>query len=144
MMRPDLLAPCGINCGVCMRYLATVSGIADKNKSAKCTGCRHRNKTCAFIKGSCEWLKEKRVDFCFQCPVFPCEKLERLNRRYTNRYNADLIGNLLQIKELGVNAWLAKEAGKWKCPKCGGTVSLHDGKCYSCLARSESVKQERV
>jgi hypothetical protein len=48
-MRPDLLAPCGINCGFCMRYLATASGLADKTKSAKCTGCRPRNKTCAFF-----------------------------------------------------------------------------------------------
>jgi hypothetical protein len=131
-LRTDLVAPCGINCGVCMRYLATTTGIAQKTRRPQCTGCRLKNKNCAFIKGSCEWLRKKKVTFCFECPTFPCAKLERLDKRYTVRYDTSLIGNLLQIKQEGLERFLEKEAEKWKCPMCGGTVSIHDKKCYNC------------
>ncbi len=131
-LRTDLVAPCGMNCGVCMRYLATTTGIAQKNRRPQCTGCKPRNKNYAFIKKSCEWLRKKKVNFCFECPTFPCAKLERLDKRYAARYDTSLIGNLLQIKQVGLERFLEKETEKWKCPECGGTVSIHDKKCYNC------------
>ncbi len=130
----DLVAPCGINCGICMRYLATKTGTAQKTGKPQCIGCRPRKKVCAFIKGNCKWLKEEKIRFCFECPTFPCAKLERLNMRYMSRYNTSLIGNLLQIKQEGLERFLEKEAEKHKCPICGGTVSIHDRKCYGCGA----------
>jgi len=132
MLRRDLAAPCGMNCGVCMRYLATISGLAKRAGTTECTGCRPKNKNCAFIKKSCQWLRERKAEFCFECPVFPCRKLETLNRRYVTRYGTSLIDNLLQIREAGVDRWLEKEAEKWRCPDCEGTVSIHNGKCYGC------------
>jgi hypothetical protein len=123
-----------MNCGVCMRYLATVSGSAKQARTVECKGCRPMGKNCAFIKKSCEWLREKKVNFCFECSVFPCRRLETLNRRYTSRYNTSLIDNLLQIRDVGVDRWLEKEAEKWRCLNCGGTVSIHNKKCYGCGA----------
>ncbi|MDD3268764.1 MAG: DUF3795 domain-containing protein [Syntrophomonadaceae bacterium] len=41
---------------------------------ASCTGCRSINNSCPTpcIVKTCH--KEKAVDFCFQCPDFPCDK----------------------------------------------------------------------
>lgn len=128
----DLVAPCGMNCGVCMRYLATTRGVAKRMKIPECIGCRPRNKKCSFIKGSCSWLGEKKINFCFECQDFPCIRLERLNRRYTTKYGTSLISNLLEIRGIGLDEWLKKEEKKWKCPLCRGVISVHDRKCYDC------------
>ncbi len=128
----ELAAPCGMNCGVCQRYLATVRNLPKEKGMPACTGCRPRNKNCAFIKGSCELLRANKIDFCFECGDFPCKRLERLNRRYATRYNTSLINNLLEIKRVGLVRWIESEEERWKCPRCGGTVSVHDRKCYDC------------
>jgi ribosomal protein S27AE len=79
--------------------------------------------------------------FCFECPMFPCVKTVRLEKRYTSRYATSLIDNLLQIKQLGIEKFVAKENEKSKCPKCGGTVSIHDGKCYGCGVLQKTEKK---
>jgi hypothetical protein len=40
--------------------------------------------------------------------------------------------NLAFIKEQGIDAFLQKEAEKWRCPGCGGTISCHNGICFDC------------
>jgi len=128
----ELIAPCGMNCGVCMRYLATTRGLYKNKRTAGCTGCLPRNRKCSRIKGSCKLLRENKIRFCFECSDFPCEKLKTLNRRYTTRYSTSLIDNLRDIQTKGLDGWLREEEIKWKCANCGGTVSIHDRKCYDC------------
>lgn len=43
-----------------------------------------------------------------------------------------MLENLKFIKKHGVREFVKKEEKRWKCKKCGGVVSVHDGKCYSC------------
>ena len=52
-----------------------------------CTGCRDYDKTCAFLKQDCELLREKSVDYCFQCDVFPCDNLRRMDKSYREKYD---------------------------------------------------------
>lgn len=120
-----------MNCGVCSGFL-TVRSLAGKPPGRRCTGCRIRPKMCAYIKGQCALLSAGKVDFCFECPDFPCRRLQTLDRRYVTRYNTSLIANLRQIQAVGVAAWLAKQAALYTCPACGGTISIHDSKCYGC------------
>lgn len=56
--------------------------------------------------------------------------LKNLDKRYRNKYNMSMLDNLEFIKSDGMNKFLEKERKKWKCKKCGGVVSCHDGKCY--------------
>jgi len=50
-LSPDLIAPCGMNCALCASYLALVNDLKSKGiKISYCTGCRARNKKCAFMK----------------------------------------------------------------------------------------------
>jgi len=129
-----LIAPCGMNCSVCKAYLSYTRGLSkQRGHVIHCLGCRIRNKKCAFLKAHCKKLLKGEVNFCFECENFPCNRLKTLDKRYVTKYQTSLIENLNQIKNIGLPKWLQTEEEKWKCPRCGGTISIHDGKCYNCL-----------
>jgi hypothetical protein len=124
----SLIAPCGLNCGICMRYLR------EKNK---CPGCRgdDTQKLVGCIRckiKNCEFFKNENATYCFECPDFPCDKMEHIDNRYRNRYNTSLIENLEDIKNLGIKEFLKNEDAKWTCSKCGGTICVHKGYCSNC------------
>jgi hypothetical protein len=106
-MMSKLVAPCGMNCSLCIAYLR------DKNKCPGCyindayktitrTGCRIRN---------CD--KRGKSRFCFSCSVFPCERLKHLDKRYRTKYGMSMIDNLGSIKTQGIRAFIGKEEKKW-------------------------------
>ncbi len=129
----DLIGPCGFYCKSCRHYLARSEGmLQQKGLKQGCEGCRVRDKNCAFIKRDCPSLRKKDIDFCFECKDFPCENLEKLDNRYRTRHHVSLIGNLKRIKKVGVDQWLEEQQAKFKCPKCGGMMSIHDNECYTC------------
>lgn len=91
-----LVAPCGLSCGHCLLYRAKddqevkerlVSGGFNPD-SFPCPGCRamEGKVACAKAKydfpkvnGSCATYAcaaEHGVEFCFECPEFPCVKLQ--------------------------------------------------------------------
>ncbi len=41
-----------------------------------------------------------------------------------------MIDNLEDIKENGMKKFLQKQEEKYKCPKCGEIICVHNGKCY--------------
>jgi hypothetical protein len=129
-MKEDLIAPCGINCGVCKYYLSRERGLY-KTKSSGCAGCIPRNRGCG-IKRDCEKYRKNNFRFCYECGDFLCERIGRLEKRYTAKYHTSVVGNLLGIQNVGISKWLAEEEEKWRCPECGGTVSMHTGTCYDC------------
>src|SRR3989304_284226 len=141
-MDEELIAPCGMNCNICSAYLAYKYKVKDKGlKLAYCTGCRPRNKQCAFLKKKCKsgLLLNGQVDYCYECPDFPCERLHNLDQRYVINYGESFIENLQCIKERGINQFLLREEEKWRCPECGDVISCHNGICYDCgLSRLEN------
>jgi hypothetical protein len=129
----ELVAPCSMNCGVCSAYLAYSRKIPRKRgKIVHCFGCRPRNKQCAFIKGSCKALGENKVEFCFECNDFPCYQLRRIDERYRKNYDASFVENLEDIRKNGIKKFLEKQRERYKCPKCGGVICIHNKKCYDC------------
>lgn len=127
-MNKRLIAPCGMNCGICMAYLR------EKNR---CPGCRSSDagKPISCIRcamKTCEVLKERRARFCYQCEVVPCARLKQLDKRYRTKYDMSMMENLRQIKEEGMEAFLAAQRAKYRCPRCGGVVCIHNGRCYEC------------
>jgi hypothetical protein len=127
----ELIAPCGMNCGICRAYLDH-SKTKVRGKATHCVGCRPRSKKCAFLKGNCPDLREGRIEFCFQCSKFPCDRLLHLDERYRTRYGMSMIENLEMIKANGIEAFLKNEEKRWSCQKCGGAICVHDRKCYAC------------
>jgi len=128
--RQELIAPCGMNCRICIGYFGYAMN--DRKRKNICEGCRIRDKNCAFIKKQCEKLSKKEVEYCFECEDFPCENLEKLDKRYQEKYDMSMIKNLEFIKENGINLFLKQQEEKYKCPYCGGVICVHNKKCYNC------------
>ncbi len=128
-MKSILIAPCGMNCAICLGYLR------EKNK---CSGCQKRDaykssygRKC--IIRSCPVLKRNKIRFCSgKCEKYPCQRLKNLDKRYRTKYGMSMIDNLEFIENHGIGRFLKKEKGKWICKKCGGTICVHRGECAKC------------
>jgi hypothetical protein len=132
-MEEILIAPCGMNCGVCSSYLSMKNDLKSKGvMRTYCAGCRPRGKNCAFMKKRCELLGSGSVRYCYECAEFPCRNLQHLDKRYRTNYRMSMIENLEYIREHGMEKFLEKEEEKWRCPECGGTICCHNGICYNC------------
>ncbi len=129
----SLIAPCGMNCGICMAYLRV------KNK---CPGCRAAdpNKAISVIRckiKNCEVIQEGKVKFCFGCDSFPCKNLKHMDKRYRTQYNMSVIENLENVQRFGIQKFVINEKIRWACPECGGVICVHRQYCHSCGKKSE-------
>ena len=132
-MNEELIAPCGMNCGICSGYLAYKNDVKNKGiRMTYCTGCRPRNKQCAFLKKRCPPLLSGEIKYCYQCQDLPCKTLLNIDRRYRTYYRMSMIDNLKYIKENGIRQFLEKEREKWQCPECGEVICCHNGICFNC------------
>ena len=132
-MREELIAPCGMNCGLCVSYLAMKGDINKKGfRRRYCPGCLPRGKNCTFMAAQCDLLGKGLVRFCYDCAGFPCRRLKALDRRYRTSYHMSMIENLEFIRDRGMEEFLGKEAAKWRCPDCGGVICCHNGLCLNC------------
>jgi len=130
----ELIAPCGMNCGICSSYLAYKNNMEGKG-FPNCIGCRARNKQCAFLKKRCKdnlKLLTGEIQFCFECSFYPCINLAGLDNRYRQRFGMSMIDNLNEIKDKGLNYFIKNQYKKYKCPKCANLMSVHSRKCFVC------------
>jgi hypothetical protein len=133
MKKAELIAPCGMNCGICSGYLAGTRDVKARGiKIPYCTGCRPRGKKCAFLKKRCDLLLNGKVQYCHECRSFPCERLQGLDTRYQTLFRMSMIENLESIKENGIAQFLRQQSERWKCQKCGGVICCHNGVCFDC------------
>ena len=126
--KTELIAPCGMNCGICLGYLR------EKNR---CSGCwvdnEHKPKHCVnCIIKNCELLEKTNSKFCFDCEKYPCTRLKQLDKRYRTNYGISMIENLDNIKKVGLDRFVQIEYDRWICNNCGGTICVHRGYCLRC------------
>lgn len=134
----ELIAPCGMNCGICRAYLAYIHGVPTKRrKVTHCAGCRPRAKNCYVIRG-CPKLRKHEIDSCTQCDTGLCKNLAHLDKRYRERYKMSMVENLKELKTHGIETFLKIQQEKYRCPNCGDVVCVHDESCYSCGYRKET------
>jgi hypothetical protein len=127
----DLIAPCGMNCAICSRYLAYVNNL----KLSQCIGCRPRNKRCAYLFKNCAGPKnisKGNAGFCYECDRYPCKQINRIDDRYRNSYNMSMKDNLEHIRKKGIGNFIKEQYDKYRCPKCLGLISIHNRKCFKC------------
>lgn len=128
----NLIAPCGMNCALCSRYLAGQNDL----KRSRCIGCRPRNQVCAYVFGRCKGLNHDqetgKAAFCFDCDQYPCKTLKTVDKRYRENYGMSFIENLESIRSAGLEAFLALQAKTHACPCCGQMKSVHNGLCFRC------------
>lgn len=138
--KTKLIAPCGLNCRVCNKYI---------RENNKCSGCRAdesikpKSKWVCHIK-ECEILARDKIDYCYQCNNYPCESINRLNKRYTKQYSVSVIKNLNEIQLSGVRAFLKNEARHWTCISCGDIVTMHKSKCPHCKEEIEKEQSNKA
>ena len=109
-MDSNLIAPCGMNCNVCVAHL---------REKRKCPGCRgddrYKSKSCirCYIR-NCVILHEHGWRYCSdKCPEFPCLRLSMLDKRYRAKYGMSQIENLETIKTKGLRGFIRQEKKRW-------------------------------
>jgi hypothetical protein len=145
----ELIGICGIYCGTCPRYLAPrdndveylaaaalesglpgeairCDGCLSDRVFPACRDCRHGFRRCAG---------EKKVTWCFQCPDFPCTRLERFLPVHVVdgvSHHANLCKELASLKEQGTRSWLDRQERSGRCPNCGKMLYWYARKCPAC------------
>ena len=129
VLAPELIAPCGMDCGLCMVFVRDKNGClgcraGDEGKAKSCLACSIRN---------CEVIRSGEEDFCSgECARFPCARLKRLDVRYRLKYRMSMLENLQAIQDKGVDAFVVSERQRWVCPECGGLQCVHTPECVYC------------
>lgn len=120
--RAALIAPCGMNCAICMAHLR------EKNR---CSGCYTPDRKCSrsCTISSCEQVRDT---YFHTCDNFPCRRLKLLDTRYRTKYGMSMLDNLASIRKNGIRAFLKEERQRWTCPACGGVINVHRGTCSVC------------
>lgn len=129
----ELIAPCGMNCAICSRYLSHVNNL----KRSKCPGCRPGNKRCSYLFKKCSGINSvlkgnSTALFCFECGQYPCKHIDRMDNRYRSNYDMSVKDNLERIKKTGVERFAKEQYEKYRCSKCNGLISIHNRKCFKC------------
>ena len=117
--KKTLTAPCGLDCFNCELYEENLTEdlaalIHDKlgvnKQDITCKGCRQQDGKhyhlgpdgCATL----DCVKEKGVDFCYDCDDFPCSKLAPTADQ-ANRYPHNMkLYNLCRMKKIGIENWI--------------------------------------
>ncbi len=112
-------APCGIHCAGCEPFLAKdnpklLEALVERGlrrDRLPCPGCRAVKGLCPVLEGECETyacLTRRGFDFCFECPDFPCDKLNPAAHRAEVLPHNLKVFNLCFIQRHGLEAWLKK------------------------------------
>ena len=136
MNEPFLVAPCGLNCSYCLAHLRARN---------RCPGCREDDARKPATRVVCKIKTCREIQngrqFCFECGAYPCAALKHLDKRYRTRYALSVIGNLDDIKTAGLEKFLAADKAKWTCPRCGGPICIHTGRCGKCPKNDPPQRQ---
>jgi hypothetical protein len=127
-LTPDLIAPCGMDCGLCRGHLR------EKNRCPGCNGddsAKPRYCLTCKIK-TCDSIARGEIAFCFDCASFPCARLRQLDKRYRTKYGMSMTENLARIQEAGLQAFVDAEKLRWTCPECGALLCVHLPECGVC------------
>ena len=139
-MSEELIAPCGMNCAICSRYLSYLNNL----KRSQCLGCRPRNKRCEHLFKKCTGINHTAkgdAAFCYECDQYPCQQIDRIDNRYRKNYNMSMKDNLKYIKEKGISQFIKEQYQKYQCPQCGGLISIHNRKCFTCDTITKLVEK---
>ncbi len=151
----DLMAPCGLYCGVCGVYIATRDGnekfksvmgrlYGTKTEETECLGCMQSDPP-QKLYGYCrhcqirDCIRSKGFYSCHQCRDWPCPLIEHFSlatgRRVMKRTiplwkeKAALLGD-----DRGSVEWAKAECERYHCPSCGAPLFRGAITCRSCKA----------
>lgn len=141
MINQALVSPCGLYCGVCGIYYASVNndeqlkeklarGYGETPDKIKCGGCRSDSVYwyCAVctIK-SC--AAEKGYAGCHQCDSFTCDKIANFP---VPEGKKNILRAIPQWRALGTEAFIKAEEKLFSCDHCGARLFRGARKCRQC------------
>jgi len=117
--RVKLVAPCGIDCGICELYMSRENqqlmdyliSTGIPKEVLPCDGCNNVEGKCPIINGKCatfECASEKNIPYCSECDDFPCMKLAPAADRADVLPHNIKVYNLCTIKKDGVEEFTKK------------------------------------
>ena len=136
----ELIAPCGMNCAICSRYLSHINNL----KRSQCSGCRSINHSCDYLFAKCSGINNSKKDnavFCFECEQYPCKEIQRMDKRYRKNYQMSIKENLDYIEKMGIKKFINDKYKQYKCSNCGGLISIHNRKCFNCDTITKLVEK---
>jgi hypothetical protein len=141
MVKKELLAPCGLYCGVCGVYMAhrddnekfkerlgTVYGCSPEEIA--CEGCLSDNtfKYCKVCPVR-DCVTQKNYEGCHQCDDFPCGLIENFPMPVGKKV---IMRAIPTWRELGTEKWVEQEELRYNCPNCGYEQFRGAKRCRSC------------
>lgn len=95
--RTDLwFSLCGLNCGLCPMLLG-----------GHCGGCGNGNQSCKIAR--CSMEQPERVEYCYQCGKFPCEKYEGMDEYDSFITHRNRLSDLKRAEEMGPDAYCREQ-----------------------------------
>jgi hypothetical protein len=149
----DLMAPCGLYCGVCGVYIAT----RDNNEKFRsvmgnlygtppgetaCTGCMQLDSK-GTLYGYCklcdirDCVRAKEYYSCHQCDQWPCDRIQNFGLATGRRVMARTVPvwreNVQALgDEEGSVAWARVECQRYHCPHCDKPLFRGAQRCRAC------------
>ncbi len=148
---PDkrLSAVCGLFCPACTIFIGTKEdpkrlGVLSERiqkpvEELQCSGCRTETR-CFYCRDICKMAKcasEKGVDFCGECPGYPCDDLKVFQAAMPHRI--ELWKSHERIRQVGYEKWYSEMIEHYSCPKCDTINSAYDLACRKCGANPGSA-----
>jgi hypothetical protein len=141
MVNKDLVAPCGLYCGVCgIRIAHRENNEKFKGKLAAFYGVQAEDIACEGCKSTERFMycrtcqirtcaEEKYYEGCYQCPDFPCDHIESFPVPVGKKV---ILRAVPAWRELGTEKWVEAEEKRYMCPHCGGNLFRGAKRCGSC------------
>lgn len=119
--RLSMVAPCGIDCGICELYLCKddqnlynyLLQLGIPEEKLPCPGCRAIEGNCPVKPTVCDtWtcVKENELEFCSACTDFPCNRLQPCADRADVLPHNLKVFNLCLINQIGLKAFTERSA----------------------------------
>jgi hypothetical protein len=144
-VKEELLAPCGLYCGVCAIYIAhktnnvrfkqalfpVYKAFAKSIEDISCTGCLSDGiifpvcRVCAIKKCT----QDKGIKGCYQCDEFPCKYINNFPIPVGKKV---ILRSIPAWRELGTEKWVEQEEERYRCPECGNKLFRGAKKCNNC------------
>jgi len=147
-MNRELLAPCGLYCGVCgvfaagrdnnqklKKLFARMYGVTSEQIS--CNGCLSKEKFVYCQKcdiRSC--IIEKQFTGCHQCDEFPCVIIDNFPIPAGKKV---ILRSVLDRKRLGTEQWVEEEEKKYRCPHCNNYLYRGLNRCGNCRLKVNTI-----
>lgn len=135
-------AVCGLFCPSCSLFIGSnedpemLQQLAEKRQCSvedlKCHGCRSEQLS-FFCREKCtmkQCAAEKEIDFCGECPEYPCDELQSFQALMPHRI--ELWESHQRIQDVGYEKWYLEKLEHYACPECHTINQIYSSSCRKC------------